>query len=529
MDDQRFDALAKLLAGSPSRRRLLRAAVGAAVGAVAAQAAPGGATPALAATCRTHADCGPCATCGRPPRRGAPRRCTPKRDGTACRDCGTCRRGVCSNPSGGICDGRAGACSPCDRATGTCKPPVACRLCEVCTKDGCRPDDTKCGPGQACCPTTGECGPKADPCCVPCTSDGACCPAGRACIDPGPLRPNHCRCDTATQTPCGRNGDGTFRECCTDGEAACLGGKCCPAARVCGDTCCPEGQRCDRTTGTCCLVCENGRCCQGNQVCIDPGATVPNFCGCDININHPCGRNADGTYRACCDKATQMCVDGACVDCPRPCGRNPDGSFRACCPADQTCVGGQCQPDPCPTGRLTAAGVCCATPQQVCRNQIGEFCCAAGTECCRTDPNGPGRCCKPGRCASGECCPDDPPFPREVCNGVCCVEGKICCGGQCCSPLDCVNGTCCPSRGCGGPGCSTRICRADTEKCCLMAEDSPTCPSRNRGYGCPADGHCCKGGCCPSTHSVCSGTLEQPRCQRNVGAIDWVPPSPGRT
>jgi hypothetical protein len=121
MDGQRFDELAKQLAGSFPRRTVLRA-LGAAVGGLLVNGRPGPASG-VAASC-DGGSCPPCQGCD--PASGA---CVPANEGGPCDDGNACTRddvciqGVCVGRDHVVCPGAANQCKTqgtCDPATGRC-------------------------------------------------------------------------------------------------------------------------------------------------------------------------------------------------------------------------------------------------------------------------------------------------------------------------------------------------------------------------------------------------------------------------
>jgi hypothetical protein len=136
MDGERFDALAKVLSTTGSRRRVLAGLLGAAL------AAPRG--------------------------RAAADQC--KADGKACKKNGQCCSGHCIGASGGSTGKGGGTCQPavtclglgaaCDPTTSTCcQTPGATTVCA--DEAGCDAQP----PGDTCCRPAGE----------PCTSTCECC------------------------------------------------------------------------------------------------------------------------------------------------------------------------------------------------------------------------------------------------------------------------------------------------------------------------------------------------------------------
>jgi hypothetical protein len=264
-----------------------------------------------------------------------------------------CCGGACVDPnqccaSNSDCNG----CSVCN--VGLCVPDLTkngqkCSGCLECVNGACGvPNDEFCDSDQLCRSSTGLCCPK----CL----DDRCCPAGSACINPGILSPNAC-CDESANVPCGNNGDGTFRECCSKFNERCVAGECvpkdeggedeCPNGQpMCGDECCNAGEEC------CSDVCLG----QGTAIC-----TMDGWCPWDVG--HACCGTAGCADGLCCRfSAGEGCclsmnsngvVDSHC--CPGGSGQcAPTGG---CCPANTTW--GDCEAC-CPDGSIGCEG--CVAP-----------------------------------------------------------------------------------------------------------------------------------------------------------------------
>ena len=348
MDGERFDALAKALTGTSSRRhaaRLLLAAAGwAGLGSKRRTAV------AQVQACTTAADCGTgqCWHC-------VDGRCHYQRC-KACHYCdaadGTCKRS-CEDP--GCCDKGK-----------TCCPGVVCANLQS-DEGHCGDCFTTCSPGQLCCdghcvdPKTDNtnCGGCAGADGVNCTAKGKTCCSG-TCI---PSAATCCLDESGTakycpqpgidprRTECCADRDGLVRDCCRP-DVPCCNGECCPSPNVC----CPDG-KCYHPTqsGIAPLCCPEGGACRTDQVCCTHGTV-------------------DGSGGArCCWAATHDCVAGKCVaKCPK--SRRCNGQ---CCASGSVCVGGFCCP-----GTSACGSQCC--PTGGCWGCVGgtcKFLCTANQYC----------------------------------------------------------------------------------------------------------------------------------------------------
>ena len=293
MDDAAFDRVAKLLSATPRRRTTLGLLVGGALGG-------------FSGLLRPDADA-----------KGKGKGRKKKKKG-----------GHHDRPRGKSCDD-CNVCQTCKDSDKKCRPDASkngqpCSGCLTCANGACGiGDDALCPNGQRCRQSTGVCCPK----CL----DGQCCPVGSTCINPGLLSANSC-CDNRVNTPCGSNGDGTFRECCSSFNEACVNDTCVPkdecAGRqlAAGETCCsqPE-QTCRNADGT-------SHCCSGDQVC----------CKAD-------GTNHYQSNDVCCDPGRCLapgvcCAPDAELKCPGP--------YAHCAPPDNVCCGEYSCPD-CSTCRVS--------------------------------------------------------------------------------------------------------------------------------------------------------------------------------
>jgi hypothetical protein len=293
--------------------------------------------------------------------------------------------------------------------------------------------------------------------------------------------------------------------------------RCCETCIAIGDVCGPG------VGGSCCggATCQNGRCaCPANK---------PNNC--------------DGVCRQCCNDgncsgSTPKCCDGVC----RPCCASGDCPAQECRTA--TCTGqGTCRytdvpdnrPGPlCPAPNVCCDGGCCDAGQ-VCDTRHGDaVCCTPDppTTTCEP-PGGPPRCgrtlnncgdlvdcgpCEDIVCNTGSCddrshtCEYTPVRDLTQCDPESVTQG-VCCDG------DCVDGNCCANRNCTGNAntCAGHTCRCGSGAACTFPNIS--CCGASPGGTCvdtSNDINNC-GGCgqrC-SRNNVCTG--DPPRCCQPPG------------
>lgn len=300
MDARHFDALARVLSVTGSRRRVLALIatvplLGGVFGVLGADEVEGQGRRKRRKKAHKH---------GRGRRRKNSHKkskCTPDSVATTCAgqcggvqnncqqavDCGSC-----------VCDPPCGICQTCDAQTGQCVPDPqqqgdACGgLGQVCQADGaCSCDDTSC-PVCRSCSRSGEC---TNPCssagccdgvtCQPGTENDACgnggitcvvCTGQEECLDDG-NNAYVCTCvpDCAGKA-CGDDGCGGTCGTCSGALPACSAGQCtCPAdSQACGGFCVPEVCGGGGSLSGCNCSCPTGVVCIPGAVC----APAPVYC-----------------------------------------------------------------------------------------------------------------------------------------------------------------------------------------------------------------------------------------------------------
>jgi hypothetical protein len=239
VDETRFDDLTRALAGTASRRSLLRTLLGAGVASGLAAAGELSAA-ALAGARHKHKK----------------KHCSADRK---CEDFCCAKETFCCDPASKTCCAKGDACCNAGSGAGSC-----CTAPNTCAD----PYGDDQAPSECCPPDRSW------------TSDAGvsrCCPAGTRAMPDGGASTNGGPC-CPTDSFCAGH-------CCADG-ASCIDNQCCAAAQVCNNTCCAPGRACCMNRcylapavacGTAC--CENGdHCCdtpQG-QSCWPP--------------DYPCGR-----------------------------------------------------------------------------------------------------------------------------------------------------------------------------------------------------------------------------------------------
>lgn len=198
-------------------------------------------------------------------------------------------------------------------------------------------------------------------------------------------------------------------------DGFCKGGICCPNRddTNCNGTCCATSK---------CETCENGVCkgCGKDQVCTVSPAQV-RTCRCLRNLEE-CGDQ-------CCDHfACEACafVDGVgtCFsECQPPtvCKRGAFTGSCVCPSGTVECGERCCDKDKCET---CSGGTCrgCQPPKSC---QDRQCRCPAGTSAC-----GGNDCCNPQDCINGECRPNGCAVGRWPCGDFCAGDGDICCDAK---------------------------------------------------------------------------------------------------
>jgi hypothetical protein len=317
------------------------------------------------------------------------------------------------------------------------------------------------------------------------------------------------------------------RRPCPDGQKCC-NGKCvtCPAATDCKDQVC-DGGRCVLANKQNGVGCPGGVCCGGT---CQAGKTCCDSAQCNGQV---C---CNGT---CCTGGAQ-CVGGQCQTC------NSTTCPRGCCNAQGQCVspptnqacgikGVACQP--CPDGKTCddTTGTCVCKPN--CKDKVcgsdgcGKTCgtCPAGTEC-----NGSGTACV---CTAQSC----PPDPALVC------KERKCVGAEC-KTVNTTNGE--PGPNCRGsqevcqngecickPNCAGKVCGPDgCGKTCGTCPQGTEC--NQNGTACVCTAQSCPKGCCnakgecvnPPTDQACGiggvackACPNGKTCNPTTGQCDCVP------
>jgi hypothetical protein len=490
MDADRFDALARAVGRTTTRRRLLRTLV-AGMGTLLGTANPSLGTGSAASVC----DVASCTELVQKLHKDCVKACKKEKEAgsgaciLACEldyylSLRTCRRtGGCTEVFTHCC---GGACLDV-RAD-----PNHCGSC-----------DTRCPPGQPCC--DGSC--RGDDA-ANCGSCGNTCPRSES--GPGHCVGGQChRCGPAeTECPSGgaifcvdlRTSPSSCGACgaACPGDRVCCDGKCTAGVARCGGTCvsnaCPPERPFDQATCRCAcprVECEAGK------------SQDPATCACVCPTPCPAGYVRDGhTCRCSCSNGTTDCA-GRCVD------LLVDSSHCGSCG------------HPCIKGRTCRRGTCACPPDKpdICNGVCTTF---------DYDPGSCGGCGEiyvcPGKPPFGlpHCCPGNPPI-RGICTDVH-FDGQNCgaCGHVCHDGTYCNSGRCvevstrqgapgitltCPSGGsCGDfppcdpdtAGCACMTSTEQTGVCTVNGpcDDLPRClASANCGPGsaCVAD-NCCTDG-----------------------------------
>jgi len=341
MDGERFDALTRALAERSSRRSVVRALAGVALGAAAGLLGRGAAADddddddddrhGPGRSCRKNKDCVAGARCqagadsrkvctctgGRIPCKG---RCLPP--GRCCNDADCPDDG---DPCTTSACGKKNTCRSKPAGDGTpCAADDLCGVDYVCTAGACVTRDPHCPNAinacfqelESCDPATGDCTWKqtCDECFTnpaqpppPAGQEVLCCPEDRICRS--------------------LSGDRNEDQCCYDDED-CVNGACCNKLQHCEDICCNftccNGACC--AEGLECLFDEpnGGVSCQPTRTCqIDAECNAPEYCTTGFDVDFCCPperqfqRNGE---KQCCDYGTFSGTGrGACCEFPSLC------------------------------------------------------------------------------------------------------------------------------------------------------------------------------------------------------------------
>jgi hypothetical protein len=237
MDATGFDSLTRALAGSPSRRGIVRALTGLGLGGLWIFAEP---SDSSAKSCKKK-KCSICKQC----KSG---KCKPKPTGTSCGTCRHCEQGVCINETGPKC----GVCRHCENGACVKETGTSCSGGGTCQNGSCRIPcgSGSCALGQFCVnPNTVTCATNQGTCKQ---GDDIC--AANAPIPCGPVvggpTNSSCACFTAMngRTRCGQSFAGCGA-CTTNADCAGFG----PGAFCIRDT--GEGCLCGPNEGFCAAAC----------------------------------------------------------------------------------------------------------------------------------------------------------------------------------------------------------------------------------------------------------------------------------
>ena len=497
MDGQRFDALARAFALSPSRRVIMKSAISGVFGAVALAFRHSPVKAALGDPCEFDTDCGPNEVCGD---FGT---CDCAND-DACEPNQFCDDGSCINGEGASCSfdlecGEGFLCieGTCTVSSAQCGDESSCfGLCEDCVGGSCV---AQC-PQNRCCNDLSESG-----CC---DSDQLCedsfcrrvegggcetdreCITGTICIQ-GTCTLSDAACNDDSGCPgCHDCVAGSCVDQCADGLLWC--GSFC--AECCSNSDCVAGELCDSNSGRTCVPAPTCQPVAGDDQCSIPcGCPPPSVC-CD-----------DGLCHACCSTITcgsaDACIDFVCQPGPDTCVTGDEcGNYERCCEGE--CIStGACCPTDCPCGGCddfgcfecgcdtdADCGDCESCDEGECvGNCSGEqVCCGDGDAAVCAD------CCTPSHC--GNC---------QTCRGGACVAdcsvGEVCCGsGQICVGSECVNAPECD----GAADCGA--CETCTDGLCVA--------------GCGQDEVCCGEGQNASCEACC-GNQDCADCQACVDNV----------
>lgn len=499
MDDRRFDALTRALAGGTSRRTAIKGLFGGAVGGIAVATRLGkvGAQP--PPECETVLDC------------SLPDTCTTATcdfdesaqksychflycDGYCCEngtEIGTCVAGgdCCSDVD---CVAAADVCSKAICNNGTCEAVAGCNEGDVCCGQGtdsahCSPEC--CGDGDCTASSCGTCGEDGY-CHYPqCCDSGDCAtyPCG-VCNDLGICEYVECCSSYDCQGPCETcNSDGVCERCL-------LGTECC------GDICV--------TTGTCCDGFGES-CSHGGDDDDDVAAGDYQLSCCDGLLCCDAGKGTHACYECCgdwdCEKGS-VCAYGVCAQCAddSQCGKG-----EICCYGE--CVYGECCSLLVPTD-VASAGLEDLHTCGACEHCADNWCrsdCESWQVCCESSPDyfqcvseSEGCCGLSGDWCQELTAADD--LNGRCCEGLnCCYDDKTKSGycSECCGDWDCQSGYCC------GGVCQAECC--DDKDCEWGVCVDGYCKECRDDWGCGKGEICCEGSC---EYRECCGLGDYDHC-----------------
>ena len=464
----------------------------------------------------------------------------------SCNDQNLCTDDTCHPDLGCLNTPNSSPCQDGDACTngdtcgeGLCQPgkPVNCDDGNVCTDDGCDPQDgcvhtvnnSQCDDNNEC--TTG------DHC-----AGGVCVGTGSLeCDDQNPCTKDICLpgggCEHQNVSgPCSDNDPCTLNDSCLDG--ACQGGQApdCDDKNPCTADGCAQGLCThDPVEGDCedanlCTgndTCQDGVCKPGDPVdCNDDNVCTTDFClpamGCqNLDNENPC---SDGN--AC--TTGDVCADGECYP-----------GEAVACDDENLCTDDYCNPDTgcvflpnqeqcndgneCTTGDVCGNGVCDSAGKLSCSDNLictVDWCdpdvgCVHDlvTPCCGNGFLEPPEECDDGNNANGDECTSVCQLPGcddNLKNG---NESDVDCGGDCGGcPTDgaCGDGPDCQSLVCDAGKCLEATCQdqvkngSETDKDC-----GGSCDPCDDGLDCEEDGDCASQYCY-------DGVCQTPACDDNI-------------
>jgi hypothetical protein len=247
------------------------------------------------------------------------------------------------------------------------------------------------------------------------TATTGCCPSSGGTVH---LTSGSCFYTDVVAPQCAGALDPATGACC-DGTLT-TDGRCCPFGKAaCGSGCCEQGESCDSSTGQCrsplpaatpmcppqsptdCSA-QGGQCCPADGRCQSDGT-----CSCPASTPVDCG--------GFCAASTEQCAcppehpDACGAECCLAGGCGGGGLSGSCgCPSGTTTCGENC----CPAGSMCQAGQCLGCP-----SSAPTLC---GSNCCGLEE----------MCVGGQCvgCSGDAPVH---CGSTCCRAGETCNGNSC--------------------------------------------------------------------------------------------------